>query len=282
MRLIADSGSTKTDWLLTEGSVLSAWKTQGINPCHQQPATIRHILQTELLPFLKGKTTPELRLSFYGSGCTAGLVPGMTALLADVFHLPDGQIEVAGDLLAAARAICGHEEGIACILGTGANSCVYDGQNIVNNTPPLGYILGDEGSGAVLGKRFLNGIFKGSLPPFVRDLYLKETEQSYEDIIHRVYSEPLANRYLASVALFIGRHQDEKCLQQLVKDNFSDFIRRNIQPYKQRLPIGFVGSIAHAFSPLLIEVCHESGYEVSRIEKRPIEGLLQRYYVDGR
>ena len=258
MRLIADSGSTKTDWVLTDkGQVVGSWKTQGINPCHQQPAEIRQVLCTELFPLSDGKSLSDIQLSFYGSGCTADLI-----------------------LLAAARAVCGHEEGIACILGTGANSCLYDGQHIVQNTPPLGYILGDEGSGAVLGERFLNGIFKGSLPASLRDLYLEETGQSYADVIRRVYREPLANRYLASVALFVSRHLEEECLKKLVKDNFSDFILRNIEPYHSRLPIGFVGSVAYGFAGLLTEVCHDFGYEVNGIDKSPLVGLMQRYYVD--
>ncbi len=281
MRLIADSGSTKTDWILTDkGQVVGSWKTQGINPCHQQPAEIRQVLCTELFPLSDGKSLSDIQLSFYGSGCTADLIPTMTTLLADSFQLPTDSIEVAGDLLAAARAVCGHEEGIACILGTGANSCLYDGQHIVQNTPPLGYILGDEGSGAVLGERFLNGIFKGSLPASLRDLYLEETGQSYADVIHRVYREPLANRYLASVALFVSRHLEEECLKKLVKDNFSDFILRNIEPYHSRLPIGFVGSVAYGFAGLLTEVCHDFGYEVNGIDKSPLVGLMQRYYVD--
>jgi len=276
MRLIADSGSTKTDWLLAEGSVLSAWKTQGINPCHQQPATIRHILQTELLPFLKGKTTPELRLSFYGSGCTAGLVPGMTALLADVFHLPDSQIEVAGDLLAAARAVCGHEEGIACILGTGANSCVYDGQNIVNNTPPLGYILGDEGSGASLGKMFLNALFKGDLPAELADQYLTETCQTYDDVIRHVYREPNANRYLASTSLFIIKHLDIKPLADIVEYNIEQFFVKNVCRYSHsEMPVAAVGSIADAYSDIYIRVANAHGFSVSKILKEPIDALAE-------
>ena len=279
MRLIADSGSTKTDWVLTDkGQIIGAWKTQGLNPYHQQPEEIRQVLCTELIPSLGDKLQSDLQLSFYGSGCTADLIPTMTTLLAESFQLSADNVEVAGDLLAAARAVCGHGEGIACILGTGANSCLYDGQRIVQNTPPLGYILGDEGSGAVLGKRFLNGIFKGNLPASLRDLYLEETGQSYADVIHRVYREPLANRYLASVALFVSRHLEEESLKKLVKDNFSDFILRNIKPYDSQLPIGFIGSVAYGFADLLIEVCHDFGYEVSCIDKSPITGLLKRYY----
>ena len=279
MRLIADSGSTKTDWVLTDkGQIVGAWKTQGLNPYHQQPEEIRQVLCTELIPSLGDKLRSDMWLSFYGSGCTADLIPTMTSLLAESFQLSTDNVEVAGDLLAAARAVCGHGEGIACILGTGANSCLYDGQRIVQNTPPLGYILGDEGSGAVLGERFLNGIFKGSLPASLRDLYLEETGLSYADVIRRVYREPLANRYLASVALFVCRHLEEECLKKLVKDNFSDFILRNIEPYHSRLPIGFVGSVAYGFAELLTEVCHDFGYEVSCIDKSPITGLLKRYY----
>ena len=128
----------------------------------------------------------------FGTGCTADKIPAMESLLADVLGCAD--VFVGSDLLGAAHALCGDGEGIACILGTGANSCLYDGHRITANTPPLGYILGDEGSGAVLGRTFLNGIFKGWISPAVRDLYLSETNQTYADVINNVYRQPLANR----------------------------------------------------------------------------------------
>ena len=203
--LIADSGSTKTDWSLTDGqgNVVMTCKTQGINPIHMQDAEVLQILKSELiLP-----ESPQ-EVYFYGSGVTEAMKPRMNSLLQQAF--PGAKVEAEGDMIGAARALFGNKPGIACILGTGANSCLYDGTKIVMNTPPLGYILGDEGSGAVLGKLFLNGIFKGSLPSAIKKRFLKWSGLDYPGIINKVYREPLANRFLASICPFISEQIAEE------------------------------------------------------------------------
>ena len=279
MLIIADSGSTKTDWFVVKNNEITrTFKSQGINPFHQKVNEIKYTLKEEVLCMMSEEfLSSDLNIAFYGSGCTVEKIPVMRNALAEVFSLPLQNIEVAGDLLGAARAVCGHESGIACILGTGANSCLYDGKEITANTPPLGYILGDEGSGAVLGKRFMNGIFKGWIPERIKDMYLKETNQTYSSIISKVYTEPLANRYLATVSKFVGEHIDEEPLRKLVKDNFSDFMKYNILPYNEVRKIGFIGSVADVFSDILKEVCEEYGFEVSRINQSPVAGLLDYY-----
>ena len=206
MILIADSGSTKTDWIVYTGNngnsrVVS---TQGINPFHQSDIEIELILRNEVLPLLASildnvETANLIKyVAFYGAGCTESVLSKMQGCLSGIFA--EANIEVAGDLLGAARALCGNKPGIACILGTGSNSCFYDGEKIVENVPPLGYILGDEGSGAALGKLFINGIFKGDLPTHIRELYLNEENITYAEIIEKVYRKPLANRFLASTS----------------------------------------------------------------------------------
>ncbi len=279
MLIIADSGSTKTDWFVVKNNEITrTFKSQGINPFHQKVNEIKYTLKEEVLCMMSEEfLSSDLNIAFYGSGCTIEKIPVMRNILAEVFSLSLQNVEVAGDLLGAARAVCGHESGIACILGTGANSCLYDGKEITANTPPLGYILGDEGSGAVLGKRFMNGIFKGWIPERIKDMYLKETNQTYSSIISKVYTEPLANRYLATVSKFVGEHIDEEPLRKLVKDNFSDFIKYNILPYNEVRKIGFIGSVADVFSDILKEVCEEYGFEVSRINQSPVAGLLDYY-----
>lgn len=279
MLIIADSGSTKTDWFVVKNNEITrTFKSQGINPFHQKVNEIKYTLKEEVLCMMSEEfLSSDLNIAFYGSGCTVEKIPVMRNILAEVFSLPLQNIEVAGDLLGAARAVCGHESGIACILGTGANSCLYDGKEITANTPPLGYILGDEGSGAVLGKRFMNGIFKGWIPERIKDMYLKETNQTYSSIISKVYTEPLANRYLATVSKFVGEHIDEEPLRKLVKDNFSDFMKYNILPYNEVRKIGFIGSVADVFSDILKEVCEEYGFVVSRINQSPVAGLLDYY-----
>ena len=172
MILIADSGSTKTDWAVVEdGRMVLAMATQGINPFHQERGNIETVIEEELLPKM-GNIDPE-GIFFYGSGCREDKVEMMCDILGHAFP-QCGKIEAQGDLLAAARAVCGEHEGIACIMGTGANSCLYDGNRVVENTPPLGYILGDEGSGAVLGKLFVNALFKGQLPEPLKDEWLRD------------------------------------------------------------------------------------------------------------
>ena len=294
MILIADSGSTKTDWTLLHSAnpllsnnIVATFHTQGITPIHQSSADIRRILEQELLHQFStfpraallqmgGLATPlfeNLNVFFYGSGCTPAHVPMMERLLSEV--LAAKSVEVHSDLMAAARALCGHEEGIACILGTGANSCLYDGQSVVQNTPALGYILGDEGSGAVLGRLFMNAIFKNPQLASVGAQYLAETKQTMADIIQKVYREPMANRYLASTSLFISQHLDEPLLRQMVVDNFRQFFRLNIAPYKRAdLPVHFVGSMAQYYREQLEEAARQEGFTVGNTMQSPMEGLI--------
>ena len=275
MKLIADSGSTKTDWVLVEQEkVLGKYKTQGINPFHQDDATITTILQDELLPNLISFNFQFSTLHFYGSGLREEQKPRMNALFKKVF--PSETIFLENDLLGAARALCGREEGIACILGTGANSCLYDGEKIVQNTSPLGYILGDEGSGAVLGKLFMNAIFKN--PEFfaLQTLYLQETGLTMPLITNKVYREPLANRFLASTSSFIRQHLDFEPLRQLVIDNFRSFFRHNVVQYQRaELPVHAVGSIAWYYQDELAVAVKEEGFQLGQLLKTPIDGLVK-------
>lgn len=296
MILIADSGSTKTDWALVYPIIDKGQKTyrrmvvktQGINPFHQSPEEIRHILGQELRPLLETIERTELHgvlsagiipsvetIAFYGAGCTAAVVPAMKDCLSFLFPL--AHIEVAGDLLGAARSLCGNESGIACILGTGSNSCWYDGSRIVDNVPPLGYILGDEGSGAVLGKLFFNGMFKGRLPGQIKEMYLRETGLTYTDIISKVYREPLANRFLSSTAKFIMRNIGVSELHQIVIDNFNAFFNNNICRYGEHAGrhVSAVGSIAYFFREQLEQSAALNGYVLDEVHRSPLDGLIK-------
>ena len=298
MILIADSGGTKTDWTLiyspypTRWETVAAFQTQGINPIHQSSDDIRQILGHDLVSQLStfsraalvnsnALETPllsQIQVFFYGSGCTPEHVPTMKQRLGEVFTME--QIEVHSDLMAAARALCQHEPGIACILGTGANSCLYDGTNIVQNTPALGYILGDEGGGAVLGRLFLNAIFKNPKFAAIRDEYLAKSKLTQADIINKVYREPLANRFLATTSLYIGEHIDNPLLSQLVVDNFRQFFRSNIVPYQHPdLPVHFVGSMADSYPKQLAEAAKAEGFTVGTVMKSPMEGLIAYHQV---
>lgn len=278
MILIADSGSTKTDWAVLGTMVSTTVRvgTQGINPILFTDEQIDSVLQVELLPkLLEAGISSELvqQVFFYGAGCAGTSACRVSERLA--LYFPKAQIAAGSDLLGAARAVLGHEEGIACILGTGANSCVYDGERITSHIPPLGYILGDEGSGAVLGRNFLNGILKGWLPSTLRDAYFSESGQNDEDIIERVYRQPLANRYLATIVPFIYRHLNEPALSLLVEDNFEAFFQFNVLRYSTPSHrLACVGGMTVPFKDILQKVAHRHGFDLIRVLRSPIEGLV--------
>ena len=276
MYLIADSGSTKTDWCLcNQGTVLQSMQTQGINPYHQSEEAIEIVLRDELLTQLNFQKGTQLSITFYGSGCANETACNR---IKEALHKVVGttDITVHSDLLGAARALCGHEEGIACVLGTGSNSCLYNGKEIIANTPPLGYILGDEGSSAVLGRHLVGNCLKNQLPEALRDEFLAEYELTQEIILEKVYRQPLANRFLASLTPFLSKHREVSEIHQLLVDSFTDFFVRNVKQYRRPwLPIHFVGSIANVFSSELKEAAESLGMELGTIMRSPMEGLIK-------
>lgn len=292
-KLLADSGSTKTDWTLIDenGRVIATCKTQGVNPFHLQDEEVLRVLTQEL-------SLPERpqEVDFYGSGVTEAMKPRMLGLLRKAFGV--AKVSAESDMMGAARALLGKQAGIACILGTGANSCLYDGKNIVMNTPPLGYILGDEGSGAVLGKLFLNGVLKGILPVSLKAKYMEWSGLDYATIINKVYRQPLANRFLASIAPFIssklkgmaafedGSEEKEEAvaLYRMVLEAFTQFYDHNIVAYVERMEaigenvpsVGFVGSVAYHFQDPLRNVFEDEHHlSISKILRSPMEGLVK-------
>ena len=280
MILIADSGSTKTDWCLcNQGTILCNIQTQGINPYHQSEEAIEAVLREELLPQLTQHSAFNIQntidIVFYGSGCANETACNrIKKAIHKVLETKD--ITVHSDLLGAARALCGHEEGIACVLGTGSNSCLYNGKEITANTPPLGYILGDEGSSAVLGRRLVGDCLKNQLPEAIRDEFLTEYGLTQEIILEKVYRQPLANRFLASLTPFLSKHREVPEVHNLLVESFVAFFVRNVKQYRRPwLPIHFVGSIANAFAPELKEAAESLGMELGTIMRSPMEGLIK-------
>lgn len=268
--LIADSGSTKCDWAL-DGKIFS---THGLNPIHLSDDAILSVLKEELLPHITIGDEP-IEVNFYGSGVIASQEERVKHLLTEALAGNVVSIFVGSDLLGAARALLGHKEGIACILGTGSNSCLYDGHSIVANTPPLGFILGDEGSGAVLGRRFLNALYKGALPSSLREEFEVETGMTMPDVINRVYRQPLPARWLASLSPFVHSHLHHPGVEAIVVDGFRQFLRINITPYgRPDLPVNAVGSIAHHYRPQMEQAAKEEGFTIGTIARSPIERLL--------
>lgn len=289
--IIADSGSTKTDWaFVADGQVVSRLNSPGINPAVMDEETIIHALDalndyaspTPSASVHKQASpeglTPD-RILFYGAGCIDSRIDIMKALLHKRFPTAK-KIEVASDLLAAAHALFADRPGIACILGTGANSGLYDGSRITKNIPPLGYILGDEGSGAVLGKMFLNALFKKRLSPELKAEFLEWAGMTYSDIIDRVYRQPLANRFLASTSIFIAQHLSQPGIAELVKDNFRLFFRNNVARYQHpELPVGAIGSMAWHYQDQLRETASEEGFHIGTIIQSPMNGLIDNLSI---
>ena len=281
MLLIADSGSTKTDWLyIAPDGTRTELHTDGINPARDTREYIYNVIYHQLLTQLS--QTLELEaVYFYGAGCIRPFSQTVQSVISEL--LPKCSVEVESDLLGAARALCAHEPGIACILGTGSNSCLYDGKNIVMQTPPLGYILGDEGSGAMLGKTLLNGLFKGLLPESLMQDFTDTFNMTLSDIIQRVYRGPAANTFLASLVPFIAKHRALPAIHAMLVDALRLFIVRNIAIYRHKeLPIHCVGGVAHQFAEELREAVASEGMIIGHILRRPIEAIVQYHLKENK
>lgn len=286
MILIADSGSTKTDWILVASDgTQTELHTDGINPARDARDIIYNVLYHDLLTQIpsdisceelsrSGCQGSEGAVYFYGAGCIEPFSQTVRSVLKDLF--PCCKVEVESDLLGAARALCGHEPGIACILGTGSNSCLYDGRDIIMHTPPLGYILGDEGSGSFLGKVLVNGLFKGVLPDELKQAFCNKYGMELPGIIGHVYREPSANRFLASLVPFIVEHRNHPSIHDLLVDAFRQFFVRNVAIYGHKeMPIHCVGGIAYQFADELSEAAASEGMQMGRIMLRPIQSIVQ-------
>ncbi len=273
MELIADSGSTKTAWKLVVGNgVVRDILTSGINPYFRSSNDIRHDLEVSLLPETGGEVT---RIWFYGAGVTSP-EKGNIVREALLQLYPDAEIEVESDLLGACRALLGHREGIACILGTGSNACLYDGEKVVSNIPPLGFILGDEGSGAVMGKHLVGDYLKGVMPEALREKFAAQFGLTKEDALDRVYRQPRPNHYLAGFTPFLSENAGEEYCREFVTRNLTAFVERNVIgiPGFRRYEIAFVGSVAWHFSSILQQVLDNFGLDQASILKAPIDGLV--------
>lgn len=271
MILIADSGSTKTNWCLVEGlNIVKRVQTQGINPFYQTEAEIDDEIQKVVYPNFSGDKMTAIY--FYGAGCVVGKKEIIENSLTKHFGVP---AEVNSDLLAAARAVCLHEKGIAAILGTGSNSCYYDGRSIQKQVPALGFIIGDEGSGAVLGKKFVGNCYKNQLEPEIKQKFEEKYGLSMFDVLDKIYKQPFPNRFLASLVPFLHENLDYNSIYSLTLESFCEFLNRNIKQYDVNLPIGFVGSVAFYFSDVLNEAAERCGIKIAKIMKDPMTGLIE-------
>ena len=274
--LIADSGSTKTDWvLLHQGEIINECQTIGFSPYFQTSETIATEIKTILLPQLKNNLSLVSHIYYYGTGCSTS---EKIDVIKKALTLSLGTItsEINHDLLASARALCGNQKGIACILGTGSNSCLYDGNTIAENVTSYGYLFGDHGSGAVLGKTLVQHYFDNQLPKHLHEAF-EQAGYNREVILDNVYKKPMPNRYLASLCLFLAQHQNDVYVRGLIKNCFIDFFTHQVAHYtnSSNLPVNAVGSVAFHFKILFEEVANQLGYSVGKIIQSPIEGLIK-------
>jgi len=275
MILIADSGSTKTSWLLTDGNRITKQVTTiGYNPYYHKNNSLLVSMQADLLPAI-GKEDIE-NIFFYGSGCSSDI--NCTMVKSALWQLfPNAAVEVNHDLVGAAVALLQTNEGIACILGTGSNSCHWDGKKIINNVPSVGYLLGDEGSGTHIGKLLLKGILENKAPAkIIKDFY-EYYNTSFESVLSNIYNKPNPNKYISSLSFFASSNINNSWVNEIIRQSFTDFIKNQIVHYKnyQNIEIRFTGSIAYHFSNLLTETCLENGIKPITILKNPIEGLFE-------
>ena len=264
--LVCDSGSTKADWLYANGDSEEAVRTDGINPVRDSGESINRIVAS--LPDWK----PEC-IYFYGAGCIEPYSASVRKALQERF--PKALVSVESDLLGAARALFGHKEGIACILGTGSNSCLYKNGQITANVPPMGYILGDEGSGAVLGRQLVSDIVKGQLSQELKDAFMEEFQLTPALIVENVYRKPAANRFLASLCPFLSKHRDYDEIQRLLASEFERFLRRNVLLYNRPdLEIRYVGSISVHFEHELRNVHAKMGLKMGNVLASPVKKMM--------
>lgn len=274
MIIIADCGSTKCDWLLSHGGRNQQLEnTVGFSPFFHSTAEIRDIIEDQLLPKLNANQVTEI--FFYGTGVhddhRAEII---AAALRVVF--PGAKIDVRHDLLGAARAVCGHDAGIACILGTGSNSCYYDGAKILDNVPSLGWLLGDEGSGTHLGKALLRAWFYRELPADLEAAFRQAHTEGPNAIKDRIY-EKGGNTYLATFTRFLGDNLYHPFIKKLAAECLGEFLDRHVCKYQghQHVPVHFVGSIAHHFQEVLEKVMEERKLQLGRIVRKPIYPLAE-------
>ena len=272
MKLIAESSSTRTEWAVIEGdNVLDKKYTEGINPFFQTRRQISRSVRLNLPEeFFKLKLE---KVHFYGAGCTSDSKSSIVeASLVAQFKTP---IEVESDLLAAARGLFVNEPGIACILGTGSNSCFYDGENILKNVRSAGYILGDEGSGAVLGKMFLSDVLKEVAPKDLTELFYDTFRISAAEAMESVYSRPFPNRFLATISFFLSEHLDSDYVYDLLISNLRSFFDRNISHYEFKdYPIRLMGSTSVLYEEIIKDLAKEYGAHVDKIVDSPMQGLI--------
>jgi glucosamine kinase len=280
VRLIADSGATKTDWSLVTAQGTFRYQTQGIGPYFLTPDQIRDVLEKELQPQLPPDVQIE-EVFYYGTGCAQRKnAQMMTGILEAVW--PPARVAVSHDMMAAARSLCQRSPGVASILGTGSGSCYYDGVEITKMNPGLGYVLGDEASGAYLGRKLLQYYLYNSLDDELKERFEEKYGSGRDEILENVYRKPLANRYLARYAVFLSENRGHYMIENILEDSFNDFFFNHIYKYRESwtLPLHFTGSIAWHFKDVLEALCRLYELQLGTVLREPMEGLIRFHLSD--
>jgi N-acetylglucosamine kinase-like BadF-type ATPase len=274
-KLIADSGATKAEWCLVSKGKTKTVFTQGISPYFLSTEQIRDLLLKELKPRLKSTAIDEIY--YYGTGCANPANAKAVRKAIQLVFTGTKKTEVTHDLMAAARALCGRKKGIACILGTGSNSCYYDGKKIVKNSPGLGYVLGDEGSGAYLGKKVIQYYLYGIFDDELRGRFDITYTTHASEILENVYKKPLPNRYLAGYTKFLAENRGHYMIENIIEDGLNDFFFRHLRRYRETktLPVNFTGGVAFGFKDVLQQLCDRYELELGRVMKNPMQGLIE-------
>jgi N-acetylglucosamine kinase-like BadF-type ATPase len=272
--LIADSGATKAEWCLLNNGKKKILFTQGISPYFLNTDQIAELVTKELAAKIRNVTVEHIY--YYGTGCSnIENAKSIKKALSRVFT--KAQVNVNTDLMAAARAVCGHEKGIACILGTGSNSCYYNGKNIVKNSPGIGYVLGDEGSGAYLGKKVIQYYLYNTFDEDLRARFDAKFVTTASEILDSVYKKPLPNRYMASFTLFLAENRGHYMIENIIEDGLNDFFFQHLCKYNEiwKHPVNFVGSVAYGFKDIIEQLCQSYEFELGKVLKNPMEGLIK-------
>ena len=272
--LIADSGATKCEWAVVEGGKSKKTiNTGGISPYFLNAAQIQELVRKDLLPETKKYSFTEVY--YYGTGCkNADNRRMITKALSGV--IDGAKVSVDTDLMAAARSVCQRGKGIACILGTGCNSAYYNGQKVAKNSPGLGYVLGDEGSGAYLGKKVIQYYLYNTFDDELRFKFDEKFRMKEDEILDRVYKQPLPNRFLASFTLFLAENRGHFMVENIIEDGLNDFFFYHLNKYNEswKYPVHFVGSVAFGFRDVIVDLCHSYEFELGSIVQNPMAGLI--------
>lgn len=279
MIIVADSGGSKIEWrfLKKDGTIGQAY-SPGFNPYYQPLDHLNSIVQEHLVPKID---EPVDKIFYYGTGVSSDK---NVKIIQDAFskYWPKAHIEIGWDLLAAARALCGQERGIACILGTGSNSCLYDGEKIIDNVANLGWILADEGSGTYIGKQFIFDYFRKEMPDKIASQFHQRFPFTREEVLEKVYKDEKPGAFLASFTRFIFQHLDDAYCYKLIYNSFADFYQNNVMKYDdyKNTKVHFTGSVAFYFSDILRQVANDKGITVKNILEGPIAGLTLYHQKD--